>query len=454
MKTIRSSVLALVHTVTRRSSLALALALIVCAGAATTACGGEGEKTAEVRSQQTTPPPPEPLLWVSNRDTNTAVAFNPITGARVAVVQVGHQPNSLAAPKGSGKVYVTNEAGNTVSVLSKGVVTSTITMPTPDAKPHHITPSPDGRYVYVAEFGSNKVAVIDAATDALVKEFVAHPESLPELTAAKVRTHAVGVSADGRTLYAVNTGTDTVTALDASTGAIVWGPLQVGKGPSEVAVTSNGERAYVSVRDEDLVRVIDLSTRGAPRLLDPPIAVGDQPDTLQLTPDGRTLVVALARHSRTRRPCRYGERVGEAAGDLAGDDNWPPGAFPGRTVHVCRYRGRQGQGRAGRRPRSCGHRQQDGRGHPPLRVSERWSAPRRLHGSVGPWPGGASARLGAVPTSADEGRELVKRGRRTRAGDRERGFRTGASASLGVCCPSAVLRCTAPETTVTCAFLG
>jgi len=293
VETVRISLLGPGRTVTRRSSLALALAVMICAGAATTACGGHGEGTAAVLTQETPPPPPAPLLWVSNRDTNTAVAFNPTTGARVAVVQVGQQPNSLAAPKGSGKVYVTNEAGNTVSVLSKGVVTSTITMPTPDAKPHHITPSPDGRFVYVAEFGSNKVAVIDTATDALVKEFVAHPESLPELTGAKVRTHAVGVSADGRTLYAVNTGTDTVTALDASTGAIVWGPLHVGKGPSEVAVTSDGKRAYVSVRDEDVVRVIDLSAPGAPRLLDPPVAVGDQPDTLQLTPDGRTLVVAL-----------------------------------------------------------------------------------------------------------------------------------------------------------------
>lgn len=279
MRTFRSSVLAV---------------LIVCAAVATAACGGDEEPTTAVPSQQTPAPAPQaPLLWVSNRDTNTAVAFNPTTGARVAVVQVGQQPNSLAAPKGSGKAYVTNEAGNTVSVLSKGVVTATITIPTPDAKPHHIAPSPDGRFVYVAEFGSNKVAVIDTATDALVKEFVAHPESLPEVTGAKVRTHAVGVSADGKTLYAVNTGTDTVTALAASTGAIIWGPLQVGKGPSEVAVASDGKRAYVSIRDEDLVRVIDLSTPATPHVIEPPIAVGDQPDTLQLTPDGRTLVVAL-----------------------------------------------------------------------------------------------------------------------------------------------------------------
>lgn len=228
-----------------------------------------------------------------NRDTNSVVAFDVKTGERVWTVPVEQQPNSVTSPRGTGKAYVTNEASNTVSVISKGVVTATISVPTSDAKPHHITSSPDGRFVYVAEFGSNKVAVIDTATDSLVKEFVAQPEVLPELPAAKVRTHAVGISADGGTLYAVNTGANTVTALDAFTGAIAWGPLNVGKGPSEAIPTRDGKKLYVSIRDEDIVQVVDLNVPGSPRLLPNPVSVGDQPDTLQLTPDGDLLIVAL-----------------------------------------------------------------------------------------------------------------------------------------------------------------
>ena len=230
---------------------------------------------------------------MSNRDTNSAVAFHANTGERISTVPVEQQPNSVTSPRGSAKAYVTNEASNTVSVIAKGVVTATISIPTSDAKPHHIISSPDGRFVYVAEFGSNKVAVIDTVTDSLVKEFVAQPEVLPELPAAKIRTHAVGISADGRTLYAVNTGANTVSALDASTGAFAWGPLTVGKGPSEVAPARDGKKLYVSIRDEDMVQVIDLSVPGSPRLLPNPVSVGDQPDTLELTPDGGLLIVAL-----------------------------------------------------------------------------------------------------------------------------------------------------------------
>jgi DNA-binding beta-propeller fold protein YncE len=103
----------------------------------------------------------------------------------------------------------------------------------------------------------------------------------------------VAVSPDGATLYAVNSGPGTVTALDTATGAIRWGPLAVGKNASEAVATTDGKKLYVSVRHEDLVQVVDLSNPAAPRVLDSAVAVGDQPDTLQLTPERRTLVVAL-----------------------------------------------------------------------------------------------------------------------------------------------------------------
>ena len=46
---------------------------------------------------------------------------------------------------------------------------------------------------------------------------------------------------------------------------------------------------YVTVRNEDKVKVVDLSMQLIVRVID----VGDSPDTLQLTPDLKTLVVAL-----------------------------------------------------------------------------------------------------------------------------------------------------------------
>jgi DNA-binding beta-propeller fold protein YncE len=63
----------------------------------------------------------------------------------------------------------------------------------------------------------------------------------------------------------------------------------VGNQPSEVTVSPNGRIGYVTVRGENVVKVLDLEI---PSVIGT-VAVGTQPDTLLLTPDGKLLTVAL-----------------------------------------------------------------------------------------------------------------------------------------------------------------
>ncbi|HEX2274063.1 MAG TPA: beta-propeller fold lactonase family protein, partial [Acidimicrobiales bacterium] len=149
-------------------------------------------------------------------------------------------------------------------------------------RPHHMMASVRGDRVYVAEFGSNTVGVIDTATDTKVATFTASPN-------AGARTHAVWPSPDGRRIYATNEVTNDIAAIDATTGELLWN-LPVGERPSEILVMPDGRTAYVTVRNEDKVKEVDLT---APRLTGREANVGRQPDTMQLTPDQRTLVVAL-----------------------------------------------------------------------------------------------------------------------------------------------------------------
>lgn len=53
--------------------------------------------------------------------------------------------------------------------------------------------------------------------------------------------------------------------------------------------TPDGRSGYVSVRNEDKIKVVDLASRR----ITGEAAIGTQPDTLALTPDGRTLIVGL-----------------------------------------------------------------------------------------------------------------------------------------------------------------
>jgi DNA-binding beta-propeller fold protein YncE len=191
------------------------------------------------------------------------------------------------APHGTGKVYTSDERSNQLTVVSKkdfSIVTQIVT----GKFPHHMMATPGGDRIYVAEYGTNKVGVVDTAADTLVAEWEASSNPL-------AKTHAVWIANNGKDLYATNEGSTqaavgTLTKMDARTGERTW-EVPVGSRPSEVLVTANGKTAFVSIRNDNLVKVFDVSG-------DSPVevgvtAIGVQPDTLQLTNDGRTLVVGL-----------------------------------------------------------------------------------------------------------------------------------------------------------------
>jgi DNA-binding beta-propeller fold protein YncE len=233
-------------------------------------------------------------VWAVERldgGTNTLTAFDAATGDVLGVATVGQRPIGVTAPAGTGKVYTADERGNQLSVFSKAdfaggrPVARRIQMGT---FPHHMMAAPNGRLIYVAEYGTHKIGVVDTRLDARIDGFYASGNP-------SARTHAVWITADGKDLYAANEGATTssygtFSKLDAATGRRLW-EVPLGIRPSEVLVTPDGRTAYLSVRNEDRLRIFDVSG-------DRPVAAGDldiggQPDTLQLTSDGRTLVVGL-----------------------------------------------------------------------------------------------------------------------------------------------------------------
>jgi YVTN family beta-propeller protein len=220
-------------------------------------------------------------IWVTNRTLNNVTAFDAGTGAVVGTVGVGGSPIGVVAPLFTGKVYSSDEASNQVSVISRATRSRLKVIPV-GPRPHHMTASTLGDRVYVAEFGSNTVGVIDTATDTKVATWRASDNPA-------ARTHAVWPSRDGRRLYATNEVSNDIAAIDATTGQLLWN-LPVGARPSEILLTLDDRTAYVSVRNENKVKEVDLTV---PRLTGREANVGVEPDTLQLTPDQATLVVAL-----------------------------------------------------------------------------------------------------------------------------------------------------------------
>ena len=222
-------------------------------------------------------------IWVTERSGNTVTAFDAATGAVLRTTTVGAAPIGVTSLPGSNrKTYSSDENANQVSVIDEdsGAVIKTIAM---GPRPHHLMLSPNNQYIYVAEFGSNQIGVVDTDLDARVAGYVAS-------TNPAARTHAVWINQYGRSLYATNSVANTISKLDAQTGVLLW-ELPIGNNPSEILVTPDDRTAYVSVRNENKIRIVDLSG-DIPAIVGEQV-IGTQPDTLQLTNDRKWLIVGL-----------------------------------------------------------------------------------------------------------------------------------------------------------------
>ena len=116
---------------------------------------------------------------------------------------------------------------------------------------------------------------------------------------ARPRAFAAGPRAPGRSdptgiaanptkdeVYAVNTGSGTISVIDAEKNRVV-ATIPVHRKPYFIDVNAAGTRAYVANSGSNNVSVINLDKRREIRV----IGVGEGPGVAKISPDGNTLVV-------------------------------------------------------------------------------------------------------------------------------------------------------------------
>jgi YVTN family beta-propeller protein len=116
--------------------------------------------------------------------------------------------------------------------------------------------------VYTADQNSNTVSVIDPVSNTLLGQIRlgnARPEILSPLYKGEINVHGLGFSPDHKTLIAVSTVTNSATFIDTTTNK-VKGVAYVGRNPHEGFFTPDGKEAWIVVRGEDYLAVIDPIT--------------------------------------------------------------------------------------------------------------------------------------------------------------------------------------------------
>jgi YVTN family beta-propeller protein len=237
------------------------------------------------------------LLIVTNKGDHTLGIIDPVLGRQVATVKqsgvTGHE--LIASPDGR-TAYVPiygdsgvgrpGSDGRTVDVIdlaSRRLVT-TIDLGRPE-RPHDPKFGPDGR-LYVTTELTNTVTVIEPRTNQVVDRL---PTEQPE-------SHMLLVSRDGRRAYTSNVHAGTVSAIDVASKKVT-AVIPVAKMGQRLAFSADEKWVFTADQHEPRLIVIDTATNRVARSVTlPGIAYGTA-----ATIDGRHLVMALIRSNQVAR---------------------------------------------------------------------------------------------------------------------------------------------------------
>lgn len=154
------------------------------------------------------------------------------------------------------QIYVANFSDNSVSIITRldHAVISTITDGI-GANPLGVARKPDNTKIYVSNFGSGTVSVIDT-TNPDIATF----DTVTAVIGVGLGPSGMDVTSDGQFLYVANEDSNTVSIVNTTLNTTV-STVSTGLSPQGVALidTAGGHRAYVPNIFSDSVTVIDTT---------------------------------------------------------------------------------------------------------------------------------------------------------------------------------------------------
>ena len=248
-------------------------------------------------------------------NTTTGV-LTPIAGSPFADIA---NPSAIAVSSNGFFAFITNTGShNTVTAFRVATDGALLTVPSttvnPNPAPVGLDPvavviSPDTQFLYVANRGSDTVTAF-AIGDGAVLTLIPPTNSKPNpISAQGTAPRGLAISSDGRFLYVANSGSNTVTAFEIDAdgrltlippGAAASNPISVeGTAPKGLTIVPNRSLLYASNSTSNNVTAFQIETSGlltmtpsaagAPN----PISVGGiTPNAIMASSNGQFLYTA------------------------------------------------------------------------------------------------------------------------------------------------------------------
>jgi YVTN family beta-propeller protein len=225
------------------------------------------------------------IIYVSGSDSDTVYVINGTNNAALTPLSVGKGPIGLTVNPNTHLLYVANSNDNTVSIINIAGVHKTVNLkqlPQIPALhlahyPMQINVDPNTSKIYVANYYSNTVSVINVKTN---KSDIINVVSRPS---------AVAVNPTTNKIYVANHDSNSVSIIDGNTDKIVKN-VTVGIGPKGVAVNPTTNMVYVADQGNNTVSVIDGNTN----TLVKNVSLGHSPSNGGIAVNPRTNTVYIA----------------------------------------------------------------------------------------------------------------------------------------------------------------
>ena len=224
-------------------------------------------------------------------------------------------------------LIVLNKAEATASLIDPSSGKELARLPT-GIGPHEVAVAPDGRHALISNYGfkepGNSLTLIDISQARAVRTFslgqFQRPHGIlwlqPDLVAVTAEaqqslllltvstghitpittgqqvSHMVAVTPNGERAFVANIGSGSVSAIDLRERKVL-ATIATGKGAEGIAVTPDGKEIWVSNRDANTLTVLDANTLALRATLNS----GNFPIRVQISPDGRHALVSNAKSS-------------------------------------------------------------------------------------------------------------------------------------------------------------
>jgi YVTN family beta-propeller protein len=225
---------------------------------------------------------PSGTVIVSNMNDNTATVLDAASGRVLATLPTGEGPHEVAASHDGRWALVSNygvrgKPGNSITVIDIGklAVARTIELHD-DQRPHGMAFLPGDSLAAVTSETSKSVILIDVRSGNVIKRLATNGRA----------THMLGLSAKGDRIVAGNIADNTISVMSATSNEDPK-VIPVARQPEGIAITPDGNFAWVGSNRDSVVLVVDVHSGVATDTL----RGFGLPYRLAVSPDGRRAVI-------------------------------------------------------------------------------------------------------------------------------------------------------------------